>query len=211
MSIDNKTIGRFQLAGIPPAPRGIPQIEVTFDIDADGILHVTAKDRGTGKEQKIVIKASSGLNDAEIDRMVRDADRMKDEDQKKRALVDAKNEADSMVYQTEKNLKEYKDRVGAEDVRRMESGIEEIKAALKTENAHEIKSATGKLSSLWQDVAQKMYQNASAEHARQAAAGGGGGTTASQGPGSGASSGPGDDSKVVDADYEILDDKKKKS
>ncbi len=96
MAIDNKTIGRFQLSGIPPAPRGIPQIEVTFDIDADGILHVTAKDKGTGKEQKIVIKASSGLSEGEIDRMVKDADRLKDEDRKKRALVDAKNEADSL-------------------------------------------------------------------------------------------------------------------
>jgi molecular chaperone DnaK len=208
MAIDNKTIGRFQLAGIPPAPRGIPQIEVTFDIDADGILHVTAKDRGTGKEQKIVIKASSGLNEAEIDRMVRDADRMKDEDQKKRALVDATNEADSMIYQTEKNVKEYKDRVGAEDVRRLETGIEEIKAALKTENTQNIKTATSKLSSAWQEVAQRMYQNASADQARQAAAGGGGGASQRS---EGSSGGPGDDSKVVDADYEILDDKKKKS
>jgi molecular chaperone DnaK len=105
MAVDNKTIGRFQLAGIPPAPRGIPQIEVTFDIDADGILNVSAKDKGTGKEQKIVIKASSGLSEAEIDRMVKDAERLRDEDKKKRALVDARNEADAMIYQTEKHMK----------------------------------------------------------------------------------------------------------
>ena len=207
MAIDNKTIGRFQLSGIPPAARGIPQIEVTFDIDADGILHVTAKDRGTGKEQKIVIKASSGLNEAEIERMVQDADRMKDEDRKKRALVDAKNEADSLIYQTEKNLKEYKDRVDSEDVKKLESGIENIRAALKTDNTQDIKNATGQLSSVWQDVAQRMYQSASAEQqTRQSAAGGGGPSQTSE---SGPSSPPGEDSKVVDADYEILDDDKK--
>ena len=207
MAIDNKTIGRFQLSGIPPAARGIPQIEVTFDIDADGILHVTAKDRGTGKEQKIVIKASSGLNEAEIERMVQDADRMKDEDRKKRALVDAKNGADSLIYQTEKNLKEYKDRVDSEDVKKLESGIENIRAALKTDNTQDIKNATGQLSSVWQDVAQRMYQSASAEQqTRQSAAGGGGPSQTSE---SGPSSPPGEDSKVVDADYEILDDDKK--
>jgi molecular chaperone DnaK len=207
MAVDNKTIGRFQLSGIPPAPRGIPQIEVTFDIDADGILHVTAKDKGTGKEQKIVIKASSGLNESEINRMVQDADHMKDEDRKKRALVDARNEADSMIYQTEKNLKEYKDRLDTEDVKKLEGGIKGVRTALKTDNTLDIKNATSHLSTVWQDVAQRMYQSASAEQTRQSTAGGSGGT--SQTSQSGPSGSPGEDSKVVDADYEILDDDKK--
>ena len=207
MALDNKTIGRFQLSGIPPAARGTPQIEVTFDIDADGILHVTAKDRGTGKEQKIVIKASSGLSEVEIERMVHDADRLKDEDRKTRALVDAKNEADSRIYQTEKNLKEHKDRIDGDDVKKLESGIESIKAALKTEDTQQIKNATSHLDSLWQDVAQRMYQSASAnQQTGQSTAGSGGGP---QGPEPGPSSAPGEDSKVVDADYEILDDDKK--
>ena len=207
MAPDNVTLGRFHLTGIAPAPRGMPQIEVTFDIDADGILHVTAKDRGTGKEQKIVIKASSGLSEVEIERMVHDADRLKDEDRKKRALVDAKNEADSRIYQTEKNLKEHKDRIDGDDVKKLESGIESIKAALKTEDTQQIKNATSHLDSLWQDVAQRMYQSASAnQQAGQSTAGSGGGP---QGPEPGPSSAPGEDSKVVDADYEILDDDKK--
>ena len=209
MAMDNKTIGRFQLSGIPPAPRGIPQIEVTFDIDADGILHVTAKDKGTGKEQKIVIKASSGLTESEIDRMVKDADLLKEEDRKKRALVDAKNEADSMVYQTEKNLKEHKDRLDSEDTRTLETGIEDIKTALKTDNTQEIKAATERLSAVWQEVAQRMYQTASAEQA-QARETAGGGAKESGGPGGGRAQEGGGDSKAVDADYEIIDDDKKR-
>ncbi|UCG53664.1 MAG: molecular chaperone DnaK [Candidatus Latescibacterota bacterium] len=211
MAIDNKTIGRFQLAGIPPAPRGVPQIEVTFDIDADGIMNVTAKDKGTGKEQKIVIKASSGLSEAEIERMVQDAERLKDEDRKKREVVDAKNQADSMIYQTEKNLKEYKDRVEPDDVKKLEKGIEDIQAALRSENAEEIKGATEKLNTVWQEVAQKMYQTASTEQAQQATGTGGpGGPEPGTGESAGESKGPGGEgSKVVDADYEIIDDDKK--
>jgi molecular chaperone DnaK len=210
MAVDNKTIGRFQLAGIPPAPRGIPQIEVTFDIDADGILNVSAKDKGTGKEQKIVIKASSGLSDSEIDRMVEDADKMKDEDRKKRDLVDAKNAGDALVYQTEKNLKDYKDRLEAGDVGKLEKCIEDIKTALKTDHTQDIKAATEKLNGVWQEVAQRMYQSASSEATSQATG------TEGSGPTEGSSSGePGPSegkSKVVDAEYEVIDenDKKKK-
>jgi molecular chaperone DnaK len=205
MAIDNKTIGRFQLSGIPPAPRGIPQIEVTFDIDADGILHVTAKDKGTGKEQKIVIKASSGLTESEIERMVKDADRLKEEDRKLRAVVDAKNEADSMIYQTEKNLKEYKDRLDPDGVRKLEGGIEEIKSALKTEDAQQIKAATERLSSAWQEVAQRMYQSASAEQGQAQ------GSQARSEPSEEDSGrrGGGGDQGAVDADYEVIDDDKK--
>src|SRR6187397_465839 len=141
MASYNKTIGRFQLAGIPPAPRGMPQIEVTFDIDADGILHVTAKDKATGKEQKIVIKASSGLSEQEIDRMVKEAERFKEEDHKKREEIDARNQADALVYQTEKNLKEYGDKISDDDKKRLEADVESAKNALKTDNAGEIKSA----------------------------------------------------------------------
>ncbi len=205
MALHNKTIGRFQLAGIPPAQRGIPQIEVTFDIDADGILHVSAKDKGTGKEQKIVIKASSGLSESEIDRMVKDADKMRDEDKKQRELVDAKNAADSMVYQTEKQLKEYQDKIDGADAKQLQEGIDGIKEALKTDNAQSIKDATEKLNSVWQTAAQKMYQSASAE---QGAPGEDGAQAAQENPSAASAAGK-SDSKVVDADYEILDDEKK--
>ncbi|MFQ5512159.1 MAG: molecular chaperone DnaK [Candidatus Krumholzibacteriia bacterium] len=209
MAIDNKTIGRFQLAGISPAPRGVPQIEVAFDIDADGIMHVSAKDKGTGKEQKIVIKSSSGLSDAEIERMVKDAEAMKDEDHKKREHVDATNAADSTVYQTEKNIKDHKERLQPDDVKKLEKGIEDIRSALKTDNTADIKKATEALNAVWQEVAQHMYQSASAEQAGQATGTEGAG---SAGPGAAAGDeGPGGgDSKVVDADYEILDDDKDK-
>jgi molecular chaperone DnaK len=209
MSVDNKTIGRFQLAGIPPAQRGMPQIEVTFDIDADGILHVMAKDKATGKEQKIVIKASSGLSESEIDRMVQDAERMKDDDKAKREKVDARNAADSLVYQTENNLKEYKDKLEPSDVQKLESGIEDIKNALKTDNAGDIKSATDGLNATWQEVAQRMYQTASQEGAQPGAEGAG----PSGGPGDAgaeqAQGGPqGGSDEVADAEYEVIDEDK---
>ncbi len=199
---DNKTIGRFQLAGIPPAPRGMPQIEVTFDIDADGILHVTAKDKATGKEQKIVIKASSGLSESEIERMVKDADQFKAEDKKKREEIDARNAADALVYQTEKNLKEYKDRIDAADVSKIEAGVESVKTAIKGGNASEIKSATEQLNTIWQEAAQRMYQNASAAGSTPP---GDGGAQASEGEGEKGPSG------VADAEYEVIDDDKKAS
>ena len=203
MAPDNKTIGRFQLAGIPPAPRGMPQIEVTFDIDADGILHVTAKDKATGKEQKIVIKASSGLSEAEIERMVKDADEYRNEDKKKREDIDARNAADTLVYQTEKNIKEYKDRLDAADVKRLEDGVETVKTAMKGGNAGEIKSATDTLNATWQEVAQRMYQQASSA----------GGPSApepepsSSGSGGGEQGGPGG---VAEAEYEVIDEDQKK-
>jgi molecular chaperone DnaK len=206
MSVDNKTIGRFQLAGIPPAPRGVPQIEVTFDIDADGILHVTAKDKATGKEQKIVIKASSGLSESEIERMVQDAERMKSEDKAAREKVDVRNAADNLVYQTEKNIKEYKDKLDPSDVQKLESGIEEIKNALKTDSASDIKSATEKLNATWQEVAQRMYQTAS----QQTGEGGpqeGAAADETGAGGEGAKTGPaGAGDEVADAEYEVIDD-----
>src|SRR6186713_2320633 len=205
MASYNKTIGRFQLAGIPPAPRGMPQIEVTFDIDADGILHVTAKDKATGKEQKIVIKASSGLSEQEIDRMVKEAERFKEEDHKKREEIDARNQADALVYQTEKNLKEYGDKISDDDKKRLEADVESAKNALKTDNAGEIKSATDRLNATWQDVAQRMYQQASSEGAPGAGAEEG---AAQGGPqGEAPSGGPGG---AVDAEYEVIDGDNKK-
>jgi len=208
MSVDNKTIGQFQLAGIPPSTRGVPQIEVTFDIDADGILHVTAKDKATGKEQKIVIKASSGLSDSEINRMVQDAERMKDDDKSKREKVDARNAADALVYQTEKNLTEYKDKLDPADVQKLETGIEEIKNALKTDVAADIKSATDKLNSTWQDVAQRMYQTASEEAGADPGAGAQGAGPA-EGDAAQSQTGPkGGSDEVADAEYEVIDDDK---
>jgi len=203
MAADNKTIGRFQLAGIPPAQRGTPQIEVTFDIDADGILHVGAKDKATGKEQKIVIKASSGLSEAEIDRMVKEAERFREEDHKRREEVDARNAADALVYQTEKNLKEYKERMDAADAARLESDTEAVRTALKGSDAEAVKSASERLNATWQEVAQRMYQKAG--DAQPEAAASGPGTEA----GAGSESGPSGD--VADADYEVLENDKKKA
>jgi molecular chaperone DnaK len=206
MAAHNKTIGRFQLAGIPPAPRGVPQIEVTFDIDADGILHVTAKDKATGKEQKIVIKATSGLSEQEIERMVKDAERFKEEDHKKREEIDARNQADALVYQTEKNLKEYKDKISSDDATRLESDMEAVRTALKGSSPSEITSATERLNATWQEVAQRMYQQASSEGAGPGAGAEPGGPQGGPSPGgeeaSGGSSGPGG---AVDAEYEVID------
>ena len=170
---------------------------------------LSAKDQGTGKEQKIVIKSSSGLSDTEIERMVKDAESMKDEDHKKREHIDATNAADAMVYQTEKNLGDYKERLQPDDVKKLEKGIEDIKTVLKTGNTSDITQATESLGTVWHEVAQHMYQSASSEQAGQAT-----GTEGPSGPDAGAS-GPGPDakpaeSKVVDADYEIIDDDKKK-
>ena len=131
MASDNKTLGNFELTGIPSAPRGVPQIEVTFDIDANGIVHVSAKDLGTGKEQSIRITASTGLNKDEIDKMVRDAEAHAAEDKKKRELIEAKNHADSLVYQTEKSLAEFGDKIGADEKKRIEDGVAAVKKAME--------------------------------------------------------------------------------
>jgi molecular chaperone DnaK len=205
MAVDNKTIGRFQLTGIPPAPRGVPQIEVTFDIDADGILHVSAKDKGTGKEQKIVIKASSGLSEQEIQRMIEDAERMREEDRKKRELVDARNAADTLVYQTEKNLKEFKDKLEKDEVDRLEKDIQELKDVMRTDKTEEIKAATERLSQVWQEVAQRMYQRAASQSGPSGSQQAGGGESGS------AKAAAAGDENVVEADYEIIDDDKEKS
>jgi len=199
----NKTIGKFQLTGIPPAPRGMPQVEVTFDIDANGILHVTAKDKATGKEQKIRIEASSGLSDSEIDRMVKDAEKNAAEDKKQREAIDARNRLDSMTYEVEKNVKEWGDKVTPETKAKIDAAIERARKALRGDDMNEIRAAQEELTKVFSEAGQAFYQ--------QQGQGGTppeGGQPGGAGPTAGADGGakPADD--VVEADYEIVDEKK---
>ncbi len=193
MARDNKTLGNFELTGIPPAPRGVPQIEVTFDIDANGIVHVSAKDLGTGKEQSIRITASSGLSKEEIDKMVKDAEAHAAEDKKKREAIEARNQADSMIYSTEKSLKEAGDKIDAVDKGNIENKIADLKKVMDSDDAEAIKKATDELAQAAHKLAEAMYA-----HAQQAAGAEGTGAEAGQQEG-GAK--PNDD-KVVDADFE---------
>jgi molecular chaperone DnaK len=204
MAIDNKTIGKFHLTGIPPAPRGVPQIEVIFDIDANGILNVTAKDRATSREQSIRIEASSGLNESEIEKMVKDAETHAGEDKARRQQVEARNLADQTVYQTEKQIAELGDKLSEDAKKRLSEGVERVKTALKGENANAIKEATEALQKCWHEEAGKMY-------AKTAGAQPGG---ESAGPDSGTAherpSGNGQQGEAVDADFEVVDEDKKK-
>ena len=196
----NKTIGRFELADIPPAPRGVPQIEVTFDLDANGILSVSAKDLGTGKEQSIRITASSGLSEAEIERMKKDAELHADEDKKRKELVEARNNADSMIHMTTKTLQELGDKVDAATKGNVEQEIEKLKKTMEGEDTAAIKSATESLTQASHKLAEMMYAQAS-----QQGAGAAGGGAAGAGAGAGASQRAGkgkDDDDVVDADFE---------
>jgi molecular chaperone DnaK len=198
----NKTIGRFELADIPPAPRGVPQIEVTFDLDANGILSVSAKDLGTGKEQSIRITASSGLSEEEIERMKKDAELHADEDKKRKELVEARNSADSMIHMTTKSLQELGDKVDAATKSNVEQEIEKVKKAVEGEDADAIKSATESLTQASHKLAEMMYAQASQQQG-QGAAGGAAGAGAGAGASQGAGPGKGkDDDDVVDADFE---------
>jgi molecular chaperone DnaK len=161
MAADNKLLGQFDLVGIPPAPRGVPQVEVTFDIDANGIVHVGAKDLGTGKEQSIKITASSGLNKDEIDRMVRDAESHADEDKKKRELIDARNQLDGLVYQTEKTLAEHKDSLDAGARGEVETALADAKKALESGDVAAVRAATDTLGRASHKLAETMYAKAS--------------------------------------------------
>jgi molecular chaperone DnaK len=199
MAVDNKTIGRFHLTGIPPAPRGMPQIEVTFDIDANGILNVSAKDKATGKEQSIRIEASSGLTEQEIQKMVKDAQSHAGEDKRRREQIDARNKADQMAYQIEKSLKEYGDKIDPDTRARVEAALGRVKEALKTDNAEEIRSATEALTQVWQQVAAAMYQQASAQGAPQGGPAQGGPQQEDSTPGAE------DQEKTVDADFEVVE------
>ena len=196
----NKTIGKFQLTGIPPAPRGMPQVEVTFDIDANGILHVTARDKATGKEQKIRIEASSGLSDAEIDRMVKDAEKNAAADKTQRESIDARNRLDSMTYEVEKNVKEWGDKVSPEIKGRIDSAIERARKALRGDDMTEIRSAQEELTKVFSEAGQSFYQQQAQETASAPSG------DAGQPSGDGAAQPAADD--VVEADYEIVDDKK---
>ena len=191
----NKTLGRFQLVGIPPAPRGVPQVEVTFDIDANGIVHVSAKDMGTGKEQSIEITASSGLDEKEIEKLVKDAEMHADEDKKKRELVDARNNADSLIYSTEKSIKEVGDKVDESTKENINQAIDNLKKAMEGDNAEEIKKLSEELTQASHKLAETMYAQASQD--QEQAAGADGATEGTESPDSSAK-----DEDVVDADFE---------
>src|SRR6202795_4844488 len=157
LSRDNKTLGTFHLDGIPPAPRGVPQIEVTFDIDANGILHVSAKDLGTGKEQKITITASSGLSKEEIEKMRKDGELHAEEDRQRKEEVESRNEADNSVYRSEKMLKDNKDKISETDRTKIETAVNEVKEALKGTDTAALKSSSEKLNEAWQSVSAELY------------------------------------------------------
>ncbi len=157
MAVDNKTIGRFHLDGIPPAPRGVPQVEVTFDIDANGILNVGAKDKATGKEQSIRIEASSGLSDAEVEKMVNDAKKHEGEDKAKRELIDCQNQAEQLIYQTEKNIEEHKEKIQKDDMKNLNNALEDLKKNNDSSNLESLKLSLDNLNKAWSEVASKMY------------------------------------------------------
>ncbi|HEV2147942.1 MAG TPA: molecular chaperone DnaK [Longimicrobiaceae bacterium] len=209
MAMYNKTIGKFQLTGIPPAPRGVPQVEVTFDIDANGILHVSAKDRATGKEQKIRIEASSGLNENEIERMVKDAEQHASEDKERREAIEARNRLDALVYEVEKNTKEWGDKLAGDARDRLEASTERARKALKQDDLAEVRAASEELSQAYSAAGAQMYQ---AQQGAGAGADAGftGGATAGAGFEEDATSRaqPGEE-EVVEADYEIVEDEKK--
>jgi molecular chaperone DnaK len=207
MARDNRTIGKFQLTGIPPAPRGMPQIEVTFDIDANGILHVSAKDKATSKEQKIRIEASSGLSDNDIQRMVKDAESHAAEDKKRREEIDTRNRLDSMTYEVEKNVKEWGDRLPAEAKSKIDAAVERARKALRGDDMNEIKAAQEELNRAYSEAGQTFYAQSQAQPG-----GPPGGEPAGTGAGQEGQGQPGQPQQkedVVEADYEIVDEGKK--
>ena len=205
MALDNRTIGKFQLTGIPPAPRGMPQVEVTFDIDANGILHVSAKDRTTGKEQKVKIEASSGLSDNEIDKMVKDAEEHASDDEERRQKVEARNQLDSLVYQVEKDSTEWGDKVSEDTRGRLQESVEKAKEALKGDDAAVLNSARDELMQAFSAAGQEMYQSQApdTEDGPDGTAGGDGDAGSDAGNDT-----PSAEEDVVEADYEIVDEEK---
>ncbi|MEY2599627.1 MAG: Chaperone DnaK, partial [Verrucomicrobiota bacterium] len=200
MSRDNKQLGTFKLDGIPPAPRGVPQIEVTFDIDVNGILHVSAKDLGTGKEQKISITGSSGLSKEEVEKMQRDAEAHAEEDRKARESAEVRNNADNLAYQCEKQLKELGDKIPADKKSEIEKSVEKVRESLKGQDVEAIKTAYTELQNQFQSVSEELYKNA--------------GATADAGqPEGSAEAGAKKAAKgdVVDAEFEVVDEDKKKN
>jgi len=202
MAADNKTLGRFELIGIPPAPRGVPQIEVTFDIDSNGIVSVSAKDLGTGKEQSIRITASSGLSEEEVKQMIKEAEAHAEEDRKKRQMVETRNHLDSLIYTTEKSLNDMGDKVSAADRGIINSALEDAKRALESNDVDRMKAATDNLTKASHRIAEEMYKRASAQAGGGTTAGGYGGTGSDS---KGSAAGDGQEkgnAKVVDADFE---------
>ena len=196
MAAYNKTLGRFNLTGIPPAPRGVPQIEVKFDIDRNGIVHVSAKDLGTGNEQNITITASSNLSDEDIDKAVKEAEKFAAEDKAKKEEVEIRNQADTMVYQCEKALGELGDKVDAAEKDAVNEKIQKTKDAIASGDVEKMKAATEELTTKFNEIAQKLYAQAAPQQDPNAAAGG-------TNPNSGAAN---SDPNVVDADYKVVDD-----
>ena len=196
MAADNKMLGQFDLVGIPPAPRGVPQVEVTFDIDANGIVNVAASDKATGKAQSIRIQASGGLTDADIDRMVKEAESHAEEDKKRRELIETKNQAEALIHSTDRMLKEFGDKVQASDKTAVESAVEELKTAVQGEDTALIKQKIDAVAQTSMKLGEAMYQ---------ASQGGG------EAPGAGAASGESGDGNVVDVDFEEVQDDDKKS
>ena len=209
MAADNKLLGQFDLVGIPPSPRGLPQVEVTFDIDANGIVNVSAKDKATGKEQQVRIQASGGLSDAEVETMVKDAEAHADEDKSKRELIEARNHADSLIHATEKNLSEYGDKVPEDDKTAIEVAVTDLREIMDGEDLEAITAKTEALTQASMKLGEAIYK-ASQEEAAQAEAAGDG-TSEGEAPDGEAADGDGnDDSNVVDADFEEVDPEKEK-
>ena len=203
MASQNRTLGRFDLVGIPAAPRGVPQIEVTFDIDVNGIVHVSAKDLGTGKEQSVRIESSSGLSESEIDRMVKEAEANAESDKKEREKVEVRNEADSMVYATEKSLKELGDKVSGADKQKIEDAIANLKKSLEGDNVEDIKAKTEELKQASYKIAEEVYKQQAAQGGAAGAESANAGASGEQSAGSSSTSGTADD-----VDYEVVDDDK---
>jgi molecular chaperone DnaK len=202
MAADNKMLGQFDLVGIPPAPRGVPQVEVTFDIDANGIVSVTAKDKATGKEQQIRIQASGGLSDADIQKMVKDAEAHAEEDRKRRELIDARNQADGLIHTTERSIKDGGDKVPAGEKEAAERAMADLKSVMEGDDLAAIKAKTDALAQASMKIGEAMYKAGAGDAAGAAGAGAG-----AAGAGAGHQAEPG----VVDADFEEVDDDKKKS
>ncbi len=206
MASDNKSLGRFHLDGIPPAPRGVPQIEVTFDIDADGILNVTAKDKGTGKEQSIRITGSTKLSDSEIEKMKKEAEEHAEEDEKRKEKIEVRNKGDSMVHTAQKTLDELKDKVSDENKKKVEDKVKDLRKALSGDDIEKIKEETEDLSKVLQEVGASIYQNAAQQAQTQQAK-----NQQSAGKDESWSGHPGSGSDdTIDADYEVKKDKDKK-
>jgi len=215
MANDNRSIGRFHLTGIPPAPRGVPQIEVMFDLDANGILKVSAKDKATGREQSIRIEASSGLSEQEVERMQQDASAHAAEDEKRRETIELRNRADQVVYETEKNLKEMGEKLDASLKSKLESDVAALKEAIKSDESERIKTAMDAVSKTWHEASAQLYQQSQSASGGPGGAGGPGGPGGAEAgtppPGGPSASGPGGgaDDDVVDADFEVVDEEKK--